>query len=96
VDPRRASSAAPIARKPARSISSIQTKRTLYVCEVRCRSRIEPGIIDEVSRKIEALRVPRGMSVRPVLVYEGDLDPSIEAEGFFDALVRFHDLPVAK
>ena len=32
------------------------------------------------------------MSVRPVLVYEGELDPSIESEGYFDALVRFQDL----
>ena len=74
----------------------IQTKRTLYVCEVRCRSRIERGVSEEVSRKIEALRVPSGMSIRPVLVYEGDLDPSIESEGYFDALVRFQDLLAAK
>ena len=74
----------------------IQTKRTVYVCEVKCRARIDRGIIEEVSRKIEALRVPRGMSVRPVLVYEGDLDPSPEAEGYFDALVRFQDLLSAK
>jgi hypothetical protein len=74
----------------------IQTKRTLYVCEVRCRSRIERGVSEEVSRKIEALRVPRGMSIRPVLVYEGDLDPSVESEGYFDALVRFQDLLTAQ
>ncbi|HAK94762.1 MAG TPA: ATPase [Planctomycetes bacterium] len=74
----------------------IQTKRTLYVCEVRCRARIDRGIIDEVSRKIEALRIPRGMSVRPVLVYEGSLDPRIESDGFFDAMVSFQDLLGAK
>ncbi|MEW6747265.1 MAG: ATPase [Planctomycetota bacterium] len=74
----------------------IQTKQTLYICEVRCRSRIERGIRDEVSRKIEALRVPPGMSIRPVLVYEGDLDPSIRSEGTFDALVCFRDLLAVK
>ncbi|MBI4604384.1 MAG: helix-turn-helix transcriptional regulator [Planctomycetes bacterium] len=74
----------------------IQTKRTLYVCEVKCRSRINREIIEEVSRKVDALRVPRGMSVRPVLVYEGDLDPAVESEGYFDALVRFKDLLAAK
>jgi hypothetical protein len=70
----------------------IQTKHTLYVCEVRCRSRIEQGIIKEVSRKIQALRVPRGISVRPVLIYEGELAPGIREDGYFDAMVAFQDL----
>ena len=74
----------------------IQAKHTLYVCDVRCRSRIDQGIIEEVSRKIQALRVPRGISVRPALVYEGELDPGIQAEGYFDALVSFQDLLSAR
>lgn len=40
--------------------------------------------------------MPRGMSIRPVLVYEGELDPYIESEGYFDALDSFQDLLKAK
>ena len=74
----------------------IQAKHRLYVCEVRCRSRIDQGIIEEVSRKLQALLVPRGISVRPALVYEGELDPGIQADGYFDALVSFRDLLSAR
>jgi hypothetical protein len=70
----------------------IQTKHALYVCEVKCRARIERSIIDEVVRKIAALRVYRGLTVRPVLIFEGILDPSIPREAFFDELVSFQDL----
>ena len=35
---------------------------------------------------------PKSVSVRTALVYEGELAPSVEADGFFDAIVRFRDL----
>ena len=31
----------------------------------------------------------RSLSVRTALVYEGHLDPSVEAEGYFDFLIPF-------
>ena len=37
--------------------------------------------------KIAALRLPRGITVRAALVYDGELSPAVEAGGFFDALV---------
>ena len=44
---------------------------------------------DEVKKKCRRLpRVP-GLSIRTALVYSGELAKSVEAEGYFDALVPF-------
>lgn len=63
----------------------IQTPMTSYVVEVK-RKRREIGleIIDEMKQKLA--RIPRraNHSLRPVLVYEGELDPAVEGTGFFD------------
>ena len=32
------------------------------------------------------------MSIRAALVYEGELVPSVDANGFFDVIIRFKDL----
>ena len=37
-------------------------------------------------------RNPHGLSVRPVLVYEGDLSPAVNENGFFAATLRASDL----
>ena len=44
-----------------------------------------------MSRKIRALALPRDMTVRTVLVYDGNLSPSVEARGYFDALIPVSD-----
>ena len=65
----------------------IQTPRTAYVVEVKRRREIGPEIIGEVERKIKRLPLRKGMTPRPVLVYDGELHPAVEATGFFDAVV---------
>ena len=53
---------------------------------------IDTDIEEEMSRKIRALALPRGISARTVLIYDGNLSPSIEARGYFDALIPATDL----
>lgn len=65
----------------------IQTPRTAYVVEVKRRREIGPEVIEEVERKIKRLPLRKGMAPRPVLVYDGELHPAVEATGFFDAVV---------
>ena len=48
--------------------------------------------MDEVREKCKALRKPRSMSLHTALVYEGEIAPSIEADGFFDAIIPFSRL----
>ena len=70
----------------------IQAERMVYVIEMKRRKYIGSEVADEVAAKIEALSLPRSISVRTALVYEGELHPAIAAEGFFDALVSIGDL----
>ncbi len=62
----------------------IQTKHALYPCEVRFRNRIEASVMDEVRDKVLALVAPTSLSIRPVLIYEGELAEPVAREDFFD------------
>lgn len=65
----------------------VQTQTTAYVIEVKRRNYIKADIEDEVRQKIKRLPLREGMSVRPALVYDGELAPSVVGRGFFDAIV---------
>ena len=41
-----------------------------------------------MEEKIKRLKVRKGMSARPVLVYDGTLDPQLMGSGFFVASVN--------
>ena len=64
----------------------------VYVIEMKRRKNIGREVADEVAAKIEALSLPRSISVRTALVYEGELHPAIAAEGFFNSLVSISEL----
>ena len=49
-------------------------------------------VIEEARRKVKLLRRPEETSLRLVLVYEGLLDRTLEADGFFDAVVNVREL----
>ena len=70
----------------------LMSSRTWWVVEIKRRREIGVEIIDEVSRKVENLKVKPGVSVRTALVYCGELSPAVPAEGFFDILTDAHDL----
>ncbi len=70
----------------------IQTKYTIYVCEVKFRKTIPKSVIADVRQKIESIKPGKGFSIRPVLIYSGTLSPSILEEQFFDEVICFEDL----
>lgn len=70
----------------------IHTRNTLYVCEVKFRNRIDADVMDEVQRKIEKLPGRSKYSVRPVLIYEGDLAPAVQRSDCFCRLISAADL----
>jgi hypothetical protein len=70
----------------------IHTRNTLYVCEVKFRNRIDAEVMDEVQRKIETLPGRSKYSVRPVLIYEGDLAPAVQRSDYFCRLISSADL----
>ena len=65
----------------------IQTPRTAYVVEVKRKARIGREIEDEMEARLARLPLRKGVSARPVLVFDGELDPVVEGDGFFDAVI---------
>ena len=65
----------------------IQTPRTAYVVEIKRKKEIGREVEDEVEEKINRLKIRKGVSIRPVLVYDGELDPQLSGSGYFAAII---------
>lgn len=73
----------------------IHTRRDLFfVCEFKCVKMINKSLIKEVQRKIDVIPFPKRASVRPVLVYEGQLNPNDEGQlrDYFDTIIHVSQL----
>ncbi len=70
----------------------LQTKYTIYVCEIKFGRTIGTEIIPEMIQKIERLKIPKMVSLRPVLIYQGELSKQVLRENFFSNLISFDDL----
>lgn len=70
----------------------IQCPYTIYVIEVKLRAKITSEVIEEVREKMNRLEIPKGISIRPVLIYEGELSPQIVRANFFAHLISFDQL----
>ncbi|MBR1836471.1 MAG: AAA family ATPase [Kiritimatiellae bacterium] len=65
----------------------VQLPKSVYVIETKRKTSIGIETADEVQRKIDRLRIPKTKSVKTVLVYDGELAPGLDEDGFFDFLV---------
>jgi AAA+ ATPase superfamily predicted ATPase len=65
--------------------------KTIYLCELKVRDKITPNVINEVQQKIKVLSIPRGYSIRPILIYEGNLSEKTEYQlkTYFHQLITF-------
>lgn len=70
----------------------LQTRRSVMAVEIKRRREIGREIIDEMEGKIRRLPVRKGVSVRTALIYDGHLAPSVEGDGYFDAVVSVERL----
>ena len=70
----------------------LQTRKTIFVVEVKRKVEIGREIIDEVDKKLKCIRRPDGVTMRAALVYDGRLAPIVEADGYFDAAIPFRKL----
>lgn len=52
---------------------------------ITCRGRRRIG-------KVEALSRPKGKTIRTALVYDGELAQTVEASGYFNALVNIREI----
>ena len=91
-------SAAPYYRKGRRKGEGvqvdllIQTSKSVCVVEIKRMRRIDESIEREVCEKLMRLKVPKDVSRRTALVYEGKLAQSVEDSGFFDFIIPVSDL----
>ena len=70
----------------------IQTRRAMYVVEIKRQREIGREVEREVEQKVERIGKPDGKSIRTSLVYEGHLEPIVEADDFFDSIVHVQEL----
>ena len=70
----------------------IQSRRAVYIVEIKRMSEIGRGVIEEVDAKVRCLKTRPNVSIRTALVYDGHLAPIVEADGYFDAIVPFRAL----
>ena len=65
----------------------LQTKSTAYVVEIKRQTKIEASVVDEIKDKVRRLGYGPATSVRTVLVYEGDLAPSVRLDHELDFII---------
>lgn len=72
----------------------IQTfHRVLYLVEIKfSQNEIGLDVKDEINRKIERLSLPRGFSIKPVLVHVNGAKGSILGDRFFSHVVDFSEM----
>ena len=73
-------------KRPWRYRPAGYTPRTAYVVEVK-RKNIDGDVEKDVEEKMRLLHVRKNVSKRPVLVYDGEISPRVEADGYFAALI---------
>ncbi|MBW1899623.1 MAG: hypothetical protein JRI61_11265 [Deltaproteobacteria bacterium] len=66
-------------------------KATIAVC--RGRRRIgKSTLIQHFGKKAEKIKPKKGLSIRPVLIYSGELEKGISEKDYFDKIICFEDL----
>lgn len=65
----------------------LQTRKSVCVVEIKRRQLVPALVQDDVRDKIRRLKLPRDISVRAALVYDGELALEIEEDNYFDFLV---------
>lgn len=72
----------------------IQTRfKCLFACEVKFKqSPVGQEVIHEMQSKLAALQLPRGFSVRPILIHVNGVDESVVDSGYFARIVDFAEL----
>lgn len=61
----------------------VQLPKSVYLVEVKRMNFIPVAVEQDVQRKIDRLPLKKGTFARTVLVYDGELAPELEEDGFF-------------
>ena len=58
---------------------------------MKFRKKVSKQVIPEVIEKSGKLKIPKHLSVRPVLIYSGDIDQVIETEDYFFRTIHMEE-----
>lgn len=67
-------------------------RKYLYLCELKFKNKVGVEVINEVEEKITRLKVPKGYSIRPVLIYSGEISKDLEQEDYFNKILCFDEV----
>ncbi len=70
----------------------VQTEQSCCLVETKRQGEIGDEVIDEMKAKLAALSLPKGISARTALVYDGNLAPTVEAVGYFSSVIDVREL----
>lgn len=70
----------------------LQMRGAVYVVEVKRKEHIGLEVEREVADKVKKLVVKGRKSIRKALVYDGEIDPTLAENGYFDALIPFAEI----
>lgn len=72
----------------------VQTRdQTLYLCEIKfSKNPVSSLVIQQVEQKMRALELPRGFSIRPILIHVNGVSDQVLAKEFFSRIFDFSQL----
>ncbi len=70
----------------------LRSKESLYIFEVKFRNKITNAVVKELNEKVARLRLPRSVSVRCGIIYQGTLDASLKNNDTLDFRIPFERL----
>ena len=86
-------------RKTARTLGCqidymIQTKfGTLYICEIKfSKTAVDATVVDEVQKKIDRIKIPKGYSCRAVLIHVNGVTQDVLDSDFFSEIINFSEM----
>ena len=70
----------------------LQTRRSIYLIEIKRRNELGYEVVDEMDEKISRITRPHGVSIKTALVFAGNLAKTVEADGYIDAIIDIRDI----
>jgi len=70
----------------------IQTRRSVYLVEVKRKGEIGEEVEAEMVEKRSRLKIPPEMTIRYGLVYDGRISEVVRGNAFFDAIVSSREM----
>lgn len=62
-----------------------------FLCEMKCKRTLDLSVVREIQRKMDVIKLPKRSSLKPVLIYEGEILEQYQEryEEFFHRIVPF-------